>query len=324
MNTSRVKLRVLVSSVLLAAMSIGAVMQQPGAPPPPAGGGSRLRPAEIKIYGHHQSLIDWTPRQIQDCPYLHKLQWTGSQDKLLMVLQRVGQTGTLLFQDLPRLSCDEDVISETGREVVGATFGSLNHVPAVNSHKFRYIVIARPAGDFPYCEEYRTDVKGNPIRVFDLTDFVMITSGFASSWLYLSPADQLDNRFLYFGTEAIRNRECHVVGFAQEPEKARRFSEFTNQGYTYDLLLQGLAWIDSENFQVLRMVTWLLAPRTDIGLTSQATTVEFYPVKPSGSERVLWLPRDVKVDMVSQGAAVHNTHHYSNFKLFRVESRIIP
>jgi hypothetical protein len=37
---------------------------------------------------------------------------------------------------------------------------------------------------------------------------------------------------------------------------------------------------------------------------------------------VLWLPREVKVDIVYRGMEVHNTHHYSNFKLFRVESTI--
>jgi hypothetical protein len=62
----------------------------------------------------------------------------------------------------------------------------------------------------------------------------------------------------------------------------------------------------------------------DLSLYNQISTVEFYPVQPTGSETVLWLPRDVTVDVFCAGRAARNTHHYSNYKLFRVESTIKP
>jgi hypothetical protein len=55
-----------------------------------------------------------------------------------------------------------------------------------------------------------------------------------------------------------------------------------------------------------------------------ASTVDFRAVHLIDSEKVLWLPGDVVVDVVYQGMRIHNTHHYSNFKLFRVESAIKP
>jgi hypothetical protein len=112
------------------------------------------------------------------------------------------------------------------------------------------------------------------------------------------------------------------VGFAQEPERARSVGGLRVAGRTVVLLVQGLAWIDTETFQILRITTWLLAPRTDIGLSSQSSTVDFYAVRPTGFERVLWLPRDVTVVIGYRGTQVCNTHHYSNFKLFRVTSTI--
>jgi hypothetical protein len=157
-----------------------------------------------------------------------------------------------------------------------------------------------------------------------LGDFYMITSGFASTWLYLSLAEQHDNRFRYLGIQAIRNRECHVVGFAQDPQRARAVGTLRIGDEDFALLVQGLAWIDTQTFQILRVMTWLLAPRTDIDLSSDISMVDFYPVHPIGSERVLWLPRDVKVWALYQGVAIRNTHHYTNFKLFRVESTIKP
>jgi hypothetical protein len=309
------KARALVSSFLLAAVSTGAVWagpQQPAAPPQGSESGIKLTPSEIVLHEFVPTLINWTPQQIRDCPTLHKLRPAGSQDRLPMILERAGQTGTVTFQDFPQIACDEGVISEVGSP------------PKKKQQKFRYIVIPRPVGDTRVLEEYRTDPEGKPPEKFNLGDLFMLTSGFASSWLYLSPAEQHDSRFRYFGIQAIRNRECHVVGFAQDPARARRVGELRIGDSNASTLAQGLAWIDTQTFQILRVMTWLLAPRLDIGLTSEISTVDFNPVQPSGSERVLWLPRDVNVWVLYRGVAVRNTHHYSNFKLFRVESTIKP
>jgi len=345
-NTSRMQVRALVSSFMLAVACIGAVStgpQQPAAPsqlPEPT---LQLTPSEIKVYKGAQTLIDWTPRQVHNCSYLHKLQPAGSQDQLPMVLKSVGQTITLLLQDFPQIACDE-VVSEqssgegatpvaagnTERPPGGGIAGIGNPIHAsvapstIAHHKFRYIVVPRPVRDFPELEEYRTDPNGNPLDVSNLGDLSMITSDFVSTSLYLCPADQPASRFRLFGIQTIRNRACQVVGFAQEPERARSVGGLSIWGKSTALLVQGLAWIDADTFQVLRIKTWLLAPRKDIGLSYQGSTVDFYPVQPSGSERVLWLPRDVTVTVVYRGTEIRNTHHYSNFKLFRVESAIKP
>jgi hypothetical protein len=233
-----------------------------------------------------------------------------------MVLERVGQAVTLLFNDFPRIACDEDVVSEVPSD-------ARRRMPSgAKSRRFRYIAIPRPVGDFPGFEEYRTDLKGNPLDAASLTDFFVITSNYISTCLYLSPADQRASHFRHFGIQSIRGRKCHVVGFAQDSESVRRVAAYKLQDTKIIELIQGLAWIDSETFQILQITTWLLAPRTEIGLNSQASTVDFYPVRPSGYERVLWLPRDVTVVTNYRGTWFSNTHHYSNFKLFRVESRL--
>jgi hypothetical protein len=311
------KFRALLSSFMLAVASLGAVRaggQESAALPQSPRPGVQLTPAEIEIYKRAQTLIDWTPRQIRDFPLLRKLQPAGSQDQLPMVLERVGQTVTLLLHDFPEIACDEEVFSEVFPD---QRYGRLTKLA-----KFRYIAIPRPMGDFPGFEEYRTDPKGNPLDAGRLSDPVLITSKYTSTILYLSPTDQQGSRFQHFGTQPMRGRKCHVVGFAQEPEKARRVGTFRVEDKSIVLLVQGLAWIDTDTFQVLRILTWLLAPRTDIGLGVHDSTVDFYPVRPSGFGRVLWLPRDVEVVTSFRGRWFKNTHHYSNFKLFRVTSTV--
>jgi hypothetical protein len=235
-----------------------------------------------------------------------------------MVLERVGQSCTLLFNDFPRIACDEEVVSELPSDPRRRTRSS------AKLRRFRYIAIPRSLGGFQGFEEYRTDLKGNRVDPASLRDFFVITSNFVSTYMYFSPADQHASHFRDFGVQRFRQRECQVVGFAQEPEGARRVGTFQVHDERIALLIQGLAWIDSETSQILRITTWLLAPRMDTSLSSHASTVDFYPVRLSGSERVLWLPRDVTVVTNYRGTWFDNTHHYSNFKLFRVESTIKP
>ena len=323
--------RALVSSFITALMFVGAVvggrLQPLAAPPQAVGSRLELSPSEIEIYKNAQTLIDWAPKQIHHCPYLRKLQPAASQDQLPKILERVGQTVILQFHDFPQIACDE-VIAETrsGEEKLEFMWDRpvTETSDATKRHKFRYIIVPWPVGDVPAFEEYRTDLRGNPLDASSLRGFSMISAKYASTCLHFSPADQHDNRFRYLGTQTMRERECHVVGFAQQPEKARRIDRFHSQGATFGLLGQGLAWIDSETFQILRITSWLLAPRKGISLDSQTATVDFYPVQPSGFERTLWLPRDVTVMIVSRGRKVRNTHQYSNYKLFRVESTIKP
>jgi len=205
--------------------ALGARLQQFAASPQLLKPPLPLTPSEIEIYKGAQSLIDWTPRQIHDCPFLRQVRPTGSQGQLPKVLERVGQTVTLLYQDFPRIACDEDIFSKA------------YHRKSVH-HKFRYIVMLRPVDGVPGFEEYRTDLKGNPLDASSLSGLSVMFSNYTSNCLYFSPADLRDNRFRHFGMQRIRQRECHVVGFAQEPERVRRVGTFLYQGKTAAMLFQ--------------------------------------------------------------------------------------
>jgi hypothetical protein len=245
---------------------------------------------------------------------LHKLQPAVSQDRLPKILEGTGQIETTLIRDFPQIACLEEVTSES----IHLRIEDKYH------RKFQYIVIAHPDDIVPTFEEYRTDLNGSPLDQSRLRHLPMMTYNFVSSGLFFSPADQRENRFRYFGVQKIRDRECQVVGFAQNPERVHRVNIFQTQGRSGALLVQGLAWIDSQTFQILSVAMWLLAPRPDLGIAGEMSTVDFYPATLSESDKVLWLPRDVTVVVSSGGVFARNTHHYSNFKLFRVESSIKP
>ena len=86
------------------------------------------------------------------------------------------------------------------------------------------------------------------------------------------------------------------------------------------LLGQGLAWVDPRTFQILRMRTDLLEPQPKIGLNGDTTEI-YYDEHRFGTKAMsFWMPREVTVTLRFSGIAFRNTHRYSDYKLFSVES----
>lgn len=317
--------RALLSSIVLAAGVALAVttIARPGgsslqSPKPPL----RLSLKELEIYRHARTLVDWTPREIKDAPALYKVHATVSQDELPEILQRVGEEGAAMNSDFRNVACDEHVYSEWTVGSPIATFREMG--PNEAAHLFRYIIIPRPADDPLMFKEYRTNPEGHPLDLGSLADLRLITTNFTGSWAYLNSSNQKESRFRYLGEESVRKQQCYVVGFAQIPDVAQNVSTFEVGDRSAVLLVQGVAWIEKRSFHILKVETWLLAPRTDIGLESQRTTVNYSPIRPAGLQKPLWLPQEVTVAVHFQSVYIRNTHLYSKFKLFRVESTIKP
>jgi len=171
--------------------------------------------------------------------------------------------------------------------------------------------------------EYRTNPRGNTIDLGTLDDLRLITTNFTGSWAYFNSSNQVESRFRYFGEESVRKRQGYVLGFAQRPEIARNFTTFEAGHHSAEILAQGLAWIDERSFHIAKIQTWLLAPRNEVGLESQNTTVNYSPILPAGLQNVLWLPNEVTVLVHYQNVFIRNTHRYSGFKLFQTHSVII-
>ena len=272
----------------------------------------KLKPSEIEIYEQASTVINWDRRQIQD--NIHKLQPAENQDQLPMLLERTGQTVNGLIRDLPRISCDEEFESDSIQLGVRDS----------QHHKFRYIVIPHPEDIVPTFEEYRTDLNGKSLNASKYRHLPLVTYGFISAVLLLSPSDQSEAHFRYFGIQKVHDRVCYVLGVAQDPAKAHRVGRFSVLDKSCGILLQGLAWVDTSTYDIVKINTWLLAPRMDAGLRGQASQVEFSPTPIADSRLVLSLPSKVGVVVACGELIAHNSHVYSNYKLFRTESSIRP
>jgi len=312
-----VSISLLLMRVLSAPVPVGTVRAQ--------GVESRPQPTpqESLLYRDARTLIDWTPDQIHAVPELRKLHPAESQQELHAILREVGERVARFFGDFPNTTCTEEVRSgpcPLGGDRCAVTF----------QEKFRYLVLSHGQDGSGLMTEYRTDMKGRPVDYQNLPNVRILTYGFATAPLeHFNPPNLTASRFRYFGRQTVDGRETDVVGFAEIPGEYGGPAEFGLKNHEVALLVQGLAWIDRTTYDILRIRTWLLAPRPDVGLEALVTLVEYAAVRLPEISTTFRLPATVivttvMVDVLHDRHQFRNVHRYSDYKLFRVESRISP
>jgi tetratricopeptide (TPR) repeat protein len=259
------------------------------------------------------------PKGDQGIDYLHRppsdltgLKPATDQGQLDSILSEVGKTVAEFFGNFPSTSSLEQIHQEKLRrkQKVGATL----------DQKFRYLCFTPAETWGPGFDEYRTDLLGIQASPQGLADGFMLTSGFASASLLFHPTYQSQTAFRYLGQQKVNGRDTYVIAFAQQPGKARLNGAFKSGQISMTTFSQGLAWIDSQNYQITRLRTDLLRPLPEINLERESTEIAFGEVHFKGMAQGFWLPQQVTVAVDWNGKHLRNEHRYSEFKLFNVEA----
>lgn len=245
-------------------------------------------------------------------PELKGLQAAGSQEPLSSILQAVGRNVSELFQGFQSTSSMEEVREEWGSPR-GKVKDSLNQ-------KYRYLCLLSGEDAPPFFNEYRQSLDAAQGETFALKRGFMLTAGFVSSSLNFLPAFQPDSTFHYLGRQEVDGRETYVVSFAQLPLKTKLSGAFNIGLKSVATYTQELAWIDSQNYQILRLRTDLLKPLEEVKLTQQTTQIDYQEVHFKNSPHGFWLPRQVEVTVKWNGRRYHNEHRYAEFLLFDVNT----
>jgi hypothetical protein len=273
--------------------------------------------SEQRFYANSSSIVDWSlPQVIKALPELEGLEPAQSQKELPLVLARVGEGLKAFYENLPNTSSNEEIIQEQ--------LGPNGHVKAERRQEFSYLILARKTNSSVSLEEYRADPKGKRVAPYGLADGFMLTEGFASMWLHFHPWNRSESAFRYLGQQILGGHQTHVIAFAQRPGWASVTGQVTSRGRSVLILLQGVAWIDTTTYHIVRMRTDLLAPRPDIALDRLTTEIRFGEVRFPQVPSPLCLPREVTVTTVFEGQVLRNQHRYSDYRLFVVESTIRP
>lgn len=326
-----------ISGIMASSISpLGTVSAQSPQTPP------RLSAEELQTYEKARTVIDWTPKETHVSKGLKNLRAARCQARLDEILQKVGERVAAFVNDFPNTTSTEGVHSDRLDDKHGS-------VTEVFEERFRYLLLRNPQGGWNGFQEYRTDAQGHMIDYNTAKVNSILTSRFALMVLYFDPHIQWSCRFRYFGRQTLGRHETDVVGFAQNPEANVSLAMFRDGERTVQTLFQGLAWIDVGSHEILRLRTDLLAPPPHSPLERETTRVDYAPVHLSETSAAIVLPKEVVVDLwlrmdanpdlpsfqwTSRGLLppdrgpqvrhYHNTHGYSDYKLFRVESRIGP
>lgn len=269
---------------------------------------------DLRTYAKVKSLVsEPLPSLTKAFPELKGLQPAADEDELPSILAKAGKAVEAFFTNFPNTISIEQIREER--------LGKDGKVKDALDQKFQYLLLARPERWGLGLEEFRTNNHGERAGPTGLNAGLMLTSGFASASLLFHPAYQQGADFRHLGHQALNGRDCYLVAFAQKPDKAQMVERFNTDESTVLVLFQGIAWIDAENYRIVRLRTDLLKPQSSIRLNRQTTEITYDPVQFKQMASAMWLPSDVAVTVEWKGKTFRNRHHYSDFKLFNTEAK---
>jgi len=234
------------------------------------------------------------------------------QAQLTSILDAAGAKILELIKNFPNTSSLEAI----HQEKLGRTGG----VHGEQNEKFRYLcMVPREAGQ-PGFVEYRADFSGNAAVPKGVSEGFMLTTGFSSTTFIFHPLYRSESTFRFLGRQNVNGRNAFVVAFAQIPGKARINGNFQTGPTLATTLSQGLAWIDPDSYEILRLHTELLAPLPELRLRKETLNIDFNAVHFTHLQQALWLPKEVTVTLDWNGKVLRNRHEYSDFRIFNVEA----
>jgi hypothetical protein len=279
---------------------------------------AQLSSTDLRLYANAKPYLEEpTEKLIAQIPELQGLRPAADQQPLLLILSSTGHVVEAYFHNLIDLIAHEDV----DREVLKAN----GTIKRQQHEKYDYLILLH-RDEFPSrVEEYRITADGNRVDQGGSGAGFPITTGFAFNCIHFFPDFRSDSTFRYLGEQDFDSRKTFVVAFAQQPSKARSLDSVSIGGLpSAAVLLQGIAWIDQSNFQILRLRSDLLAPRPDLHLSRETTEVTFSEFQLHDLPNPLWLPHKVTVSSEYGGQSYLNQHLYSSYRRFRVAVKMLP
>ena len=276
-------------------------------------------------------LDDPFPQLIKSIPELKHIRPAESQAELPVILHNTGERVDDFFRHITDLTAREEISLTRLRQEFPSSRPELSGERVRDS----YLILRHRSNNHTDIVEYRTDAKGDNFEQAVVKKGYIVTSGFALDCNYFATGFQSESTFRYLGEQKLDAQETYVVGFAQKPGKATLSVRMRERnGTTAQILVQGIAWIDKTNFQIIRMRTDLLMPRWDVGLNQQTTEVTLSKVQLADVATPLWLPSTVKVyvEFTTHNGAVDeffelsykNEHRYSDYQRYRVSAKVVP
>ena len=268
----------------------------------------------VQAYAGARTVVDMSVEELLRAypEELRDVTLEENNERLDLLLKKLGEGVETFFRDFPNTVSKESVRMESS--------GPNHSVGRTVTQNFNYAFF--PAKDGRFWKEARLDSKDREIGDNEIRGFPFFTSGFAGLCMFFHPRHQFGSEFRYLGKQRS-SPNADLIAFAQKPGDNDALASYQtlHMPAPVPLLYQGLVWVDTGNYQILRMRTDLLARRTDIDLTRQTSELWFSEVRFQSVPQSFWLPREVVVTSESGGWLFRNTHRYSDYRVFTVEAQ---
>jgi len=298
--------------------------------PPPA---TNVAPADepyFEAYRLADPITKWPLKEIKNrILELNGLKPATDQSQLPGILRGVSENLGKFVTNFVNIAATESVDEAVGRrrpqdesdEWKDDAYGFWEMVPQV-VQKYRYLVMGRKEGGALTLIEYRTDLLGQEAPTQKLAKQYIETTGFAAMPLFFGTFEQPLSDFRLLGQQKIGSDRTEVVAFAEHIEPRAVMGRFNLGEASIPILLQGVAWIRTSDYQILKMRTDLLGSLPSEGFQQVTTVVLFARNQLQDSPAALWLPKEVGVKLRLGNYVFSNRHKYSDYQMFRVKAVI--
>jgi tetratricopeptide (TPR) repeat protein len=222
------------------------------------------------------------------------------------VLQMAGERVKQLVDSMSQFSAIEDLLHEqldpTGNPLTKET------------RKFDYVAsITEERTGFLAVDEYRNNRDELP----SLPDHIS-TQGFMTAALIFHPDMQENFDMTCEGLGQWHGNATWLVHFRQRDDKPKRLEDYIEADQTYGVSQKGRAWINSDNFQIVRVESELV--NSVQRLTVQHQIAEYGPVQFQKKNVQLWLPQSVDLFLEINKHRYYRRHSFDHYMLFSINS----
>jgi hypothetical protein len=185
------------------------------------------------------------------------------------------------------------------------------------------------AGRFDYQVDFGEPMS--PLQVHETRDPIgrandatlgdEIDRGLAAMALIFHPTLQPDFDMHCDGFVRRRGRDAFVVSFAQIDGRQPRAITIVAGEQRVPIRIHGRAWIAVGTGEIIHLETYLMTPVPELGLRSNATSIDYAPVRFQTKPVELWLPQSATVYASYGKRRTIIEHTFSSFQLFSVDTR---
>ena len=226
------------------------------------------------------------------------------------ILDHVGQQVSNFWNYFPAVTCTEDVTQAKLREKGKPLFEQRT--------SYDYLILLHSSGTEIAVDESRIE-KGQKSSKGKAS--LLLTDGFAILALIFHPIYQSSYEFKELPDETLNGRrviriEFHQVAGSPSPSVLRLGER------EYPLQWRGTAWIDADSYAIVRIQAGLGDSMEEVGLLRLNADVTYSTTPFANSSTTYWLPSRAVIEAATKRQHWSNTHVFSNYRRFNVETEV--